>query len=77
MTEWEKLMKNKVFITDLGESQNAIIKEQQVKVGRYAVWSPIANSKNHQVIEVSETLEYLQQKYHIPEDRICRLTACQ
>lgn len=75
MAVWEELMKNKVFITDLGENQNAVIAEQNVTVGRYAVWSPITNSKSHQVIEVGETLEYLRQKYHVPEDRICRLTA--
>ena len=31
------------------------------------------NSKNHQVIEVGENLEYLRKKYHIPEERVCHL----
>lgn len=73
MGEWEKLMKDKVFITDLGESGSSVIENQETVVGRYAVWSPLTNSKNHQVIEVGENLEYLRKKYRIPEDRVCRL----
>lgn len=73
MGEWEKLMKDKVFITDLGESGSSVIGNQETVVGRYAVWSPLTNSKNHQVIEVGENLEYLRKKYRIPEDRVCRL----
>lgn len=73
MGEWEKLMKDKAFITDLGENRDPLTESQETVVGRYAVWSPLTNSKNHQVIEVGENLEYLRKKYHIPEDRVCRL----
>lgn len=73
MEKWEEIMGKKAFITDVGENRNAVIEEQDVIVGRYAVWSPITNSKNHQVIEVGENLEYLKNKYHIPEERVCRL----
>lgn len=73
MVKWEELMENKAFITDLGENQCSVIEKQEMIVGRYAVWSPLRNSKNHQVIEVGENLEYLRKKYQIPEDRVCRL----
>ncbi len=73
MGEWEKLMEDKAFITDLGETQSPLTESTEMVVGRYAVWSPLTNSKNHQVIEVGENLEYLRKKYHIPEDRVCRL----
>lgn len=73
MEEWEKLMENKAFITDVGESRSSVVENQETIVGRYAVWSPLTNSKNHQVIEVGENLEYLRKKYCIPEERVCRL----
>lgn len=73
MGEWEKLMGNRAFITDLGENQHSVVGEQEMEIGRYAVWSPLTNSKNHQVVEVGENLEYLRKKYRIPEERICRL----
>lgn len=73
MIKWEELMENRAFITDLGKSQNAVVQEQEMTIGRYAVWSPLTNSKNHQVIEVGENLEYLRKKYHIPEERVCHL----
>ena len=28
MIKWEELMENRAFITDLGKSQNAVVKEQ-------------------------------------------------
>lgn len=73
MAEWSELMKYKTFITDLGENQTSVIGEKEVTVGRYAVWSPLQGSKNHQVIEVGEDLEALKSKYNIPEERVCRL----
>lgn len=73
MPEWSELMKDKTFITDLGENQLSVVEEKEVTVGRYAVWSPLKGSKNHQVIEVGEELETLMQKYNIPEERVCRL----
>lgn len=73
MTDWSELMKNKVFITDLGEKQTSVIGEKEVTIGRYAVWSPSANSRNHMIIEVGENLEALQKKYSVPDNRVCRL----
>lgn len=73
MTDWSELMKNKVFITDLGKNQTAVIGEKEVAVGRYAVWSPSKNSRNHLIIEVGDNLETLQKKYSVPDNRVCRL----
>lgn len=73
MSDWTELMKNKIFITDLGENQMSVIGEKEVTVGRYAVWSPSKNSRNHLIIEVSENLEELQKKYSVPDNRVCRL----
>ena len=74
MQKWSELMKNKVFITDMGTSRTSIIDGKEVTVGRYAVWSPVTNSQSHQVIEVGEDLDQLKSKYSIPEERVCRLT---
>lgn len=73
MGKWEELMEEKAFITDLGAEQESVVEGQETTVGRYAVWSPLTNSKNHQVVEVAENLEYLRKKYRIPEERVCRL----
>ena len=73
MEDWESLMRNRAFITDLGENLDSVIEDGETVAGRYAVWSPLTNSKNHQVIEVGENLEYLRKKYRIPEERVCRL----
>lgn len=71
--EWSELMKNRTFITDVGESRTSLINGQEVIVGRYAVWSPVTNSESHQVIEVGDALDKLKQKYGIPDDRVCRI----
>lgn len=63
MTNWKKLMKGKPFITDLGKNPLSPL--------RYAVWSPVRNSESHQVVEVSETLPCMMEKYKIPQERVC------
>lgn len=73
MQEWSELMKNKAFITDMGISRTSVIDGKEVTVGRYAVWSPVTNSRSHQVVEVGENLDELKRKYNIPEERVCRL----
>lgn len=73
MQEWSELMKNKAFITDMGISRTSVIDGKEVTVGRYAVWSPVTNSRSHQVVEVGEDLDELRRKYNIPEERVCRL----
>ncbi len=73
MVKWSELMNGKAFITDLGENQTAIIDDEETIVGRYAVWSPVKNSSGHQVVEVSDRLEMLMEKYKIPNERVCYL----
>lgn len=73
MQEWSELMKNKAFITDMGISRTSVIDGKEITVGRYAVWSPVTNSRSHQVVEVGEDLDELKRKYNIPEERVCRL----
>lgn len=73
MNDWNKMMENKVFISDLGSNQEATVEGQPTLLGRYAVWSPVTNSTGHQVIEVGEDLELLSQKYNVPPERICTI----
>jgi len=71
--DWETMMDGQVFITDLGENQLSVVNEQETVLGRYAVWSPVKGQKGHQIVEVSEALDYLLEKYHIPQDKVCVL----
>ena len=73
MPEWSELMKNNFFITDLGTEQSTLIGGAQVVVGRYAVWSPSKNARQHAIVEVGSDLSALQKKYSVSDDRICRL----
>lgn len=73
MFEWNELMQNKFFITDLGTEQNTLIGGEQVTIGRYAVWSPSKNARQHAIVEVGSDLSALQKKYSISDDRVCRL----
>lgn len=73
MFEWNELMQNKFFITDLGTEQNALIGGEQVTIGRYAVWSPSKNARQHAIVEVGSDLPALQKKYSVSDDRVCRL----
>ena len=71
--DWNSLMHMNFFITNLGVvPENQIV--DGVKMGRYAVWAPITNSDRHQIVEVSDNLEALMQKYHVSNDRICTVT---
>lgn len=73
MLEWSELMQNKFFITDLGTEQSALVNDEQVKIERYAVWSPSKNARQHTIVEVGSSLHALQKKYSVSEDRVCRL----
>lgn len=73
MPEWNELMRNKFFITDLGAEQCANIDGAQVTVGRYAVWSPSKNQPRHAIVEVGSDLDMLKKKYSVPDERICRI----
>lgn len=63
---WIDCMKDKIFITVLSAEGN------EASPGRYAVWAPDENSHNHRIVEVSESLDYLIEKYKITQDRIIR-----
>lgn len=71
--EWYEYMQDQVFITDLGENQIMKMGSEQRSLERYAAWSPVKNSKSHQVIEVSQSLEYLMEKYGVSRERVCSL----
>ena len=73
MLEWSKLMQNKFFITDLGTEQNAIVSGEQITIGRYAVWSPSKNARQHTIVEVGSDLDALRKKYSVSGDRVCKL----
>lgn len=75
MQDWNELMDGKAFITDLGVGKKEVINGEEVSVGQYAVWSPVTNSTGHQVIEVSDNLEALMNKYSIPQERVLSLAA--
>lgn len=75
MPEWSELMKNRFFITDLGEPQTAVVNDKQVTIGRYAVWSPAKNTQQHSIVEVGDDLEALKKKYFVSDERICRLVS--
>ena len=70
----QELFKGKAFITDLGASQITENKGERLEVGRYAVWSPFQDADGHQIIEVSDNLNMLKEKYGINEDRVCVLS---
>ena len=75
MDQWEKLVKNKAYITDLGK--NCIMEFHTVHavVGRYIVWLPKPNSNRHFIAEEGNNLEELMEKYDIPFQRVQRLGA--
>lgn len=73
MPEWNELMQNKFFITDLGAEQNTSIGGVQVTIGRYAVWSPSKNACQHAIVEVGSDLDVLKKKYSVSDERICRI----
>lgn len=74
MYEWSKLMENSFFITDLGAPQSAVINDENVTIGRYAVWSPSKSANNHTIVEVGDDLAALQKKYSVSDEKICRLS---
>lgn len=74
MMEWDNLMNSRFFITDLGAEQTAVIKDESVTIGRYAVWSPVKdNGKRHIIVEVGNDIERLKKKYSVSDERVCRL----
>lgn len=70
----QELFKGKIFITDLGASQLAENGNEKIEVGRYAVWSPLKDADGHRIVEVSDNLDMLKEKYGVNEDRVCVLS---
>lgn len=73
MAEWNEIMEGKLFITDLGADREVQLEGKDITLGRYAVWAPIQNCDRHQIVEVGRDLAALQQKYQVPDERVCKL----
>lgn len=69
----EEVFAGVLFISDLGEAQTVEIDNKEINMGQYAVWAPISGTTRHQIVEVSENLQYLMEKYNIPNDNVCKL----
>lgn len=71
-TEWEDLVADKIFITDLGDQTQI---QGQGVVCRYAVWKPTEEAGKHQIAEVGNNLYELREKYQVSEDMVMRIRA--
>ena len=71
--EWHELFAGKCFISNLGEEQTVEIKNKETVLAQYAAWAPMAGNRSHQIVEISNDLNLLMEKYHIPADRVCTL----
>lgn len=71
--KWEELFSGKCFVTDLGSKQLVEQGGETLTVGQYAVWAPMNTGNGHQIVEVSDNLAALTEKYHIPADCVCTL----
>lgn len=69
----EEMFAGVLFISDLGDKQKVEVDNEEVNMGQYAVWAPIRGTTRHQIVEVSENLHYLMEKYNISDDKVCRL----
>ena len=76
MDDWDKLVKNKAYITDLGKNCTMEFHTVHAVVGRYIVWVPKPNSNRHFIAEEGNNLEELMERYDVPPQRIQRLGAC-
>lgn len=71
-TEWEDLVADKIFITDLGDQTQI---QGQGVVCRYAVWKPAEEEGKHQITEVGNNLYELRDKYQVEEAMVMRIRA--
>lgn len=71
--DWDSMVKDKVFMTDLGEDRTVEVEGKQMTLGRYAVWAPIPRAGRHQVVEVGSDSDQLARKYNIPEELCLRV----
>ena len=70
--DWQETFSGKNFISDLGGEQTVENDDKEITISRYAAWTPIGK-KNHQIVEVSDDLHMLMEKYDVPNDRVCIL----
>ncbi len=70
--DWQEAFSGKCFISDLGSEQSVESDSGSTLLSRYAAWAPIG-SKNHRIVEISDDLQTLMEKYAIPQDRVCIL----
>ncbi len=73
MDDWEKLIRNKPYITDMGKNCTVEFHMIHAVVGRYIVWLPIVNADRHFIAEEGNNLEELMERYSVPPERIQRL----
>jgi hypothetical protein len=78
--EWAEITANKPFIMDLGFQPGTVQRstsEEPLPLGQFAAFLPIPNQARHQIVEVSQDVEYLKRKYGVPEDHVLRVAAPQ
>ena len=76
MDDWDKLVKNKAYITDLGKNCTMEFHTVHAVVGRYdRSGIPKPNSNRHFIAEEGNNLEELMERYDAPPQRIQRLGA--
>lgn len=73
MQKWDKLIRHKPYITDLGKNCTMDFHMIHAVVGRYIVWLPMPDSDRHFIAEEGNDLEELMKKYDIPHERVQRL----
>lgn len=66
---WREFAKRQPFLTDLGEESSAAAGGP----GRYAVWSPMSSGDGNCIVDVSDDLGALLEKYRLSSDRLCIL----
>lgn len=69
---WQDTFSGKNFISDLGGEQKVENSDKEITLSRYAAWVPIGEKK-HQIVEISDDLQMLMEKYSVPQDRVCML----
>jgi len=76
--EWTQLTKGRPFIADLGYKPDVltpIASGPPMELGRFAAFLPLPSQDRHQIVEVSQDVEYLKQKYGVSDDGVFRVGA--
>lgn len=74
MMQLDEAFRGESFITDLGVTVTTTVDGRKKLVGRYAVFAPCQDGEHHQPVEVGRSLKRLQEKYGVPDERVCRMT---